>query len=200
MCLYLIHFDIDIDEIFNRKTFLVMQMEPIVLVHGGAGDIPRSRVHGKLRGVRQSVQIGHYTLLQSGSALDAVEAAVKHMELDDFFNAGYGSVLTTEGTIEMEASIMDGKTLKLGCVAGVVDVMHPISVARRVMEKTPHNFLGFHGGNHFIKQQGFELLLPEALVTDYAKEALEDWKETQRSGGLRFAKTEIGHRRDEVKR
>lgn len=172
-------------------------MQPIVIVHGGAGDIPKSRVHGKLRGVRQSAQIGYYTLMETGSALNAVEAAVQHMELDDFFNAGYGAVLTTEGTVELEASVMDGKTLKAGCVAGVVDVMHPISVARRVMEKTPHNFLGFHGANRFIKQQEFKLLEPGALVTEYAKEALADWKEEQKSGGLTFAKTEIGHRKDE---
>jgi L-asparaginase / beta-aspartyl-peptidase len=173
-------------------------MEPVVVVQGGAGDIPRSRVHGKLRGVRQAAQLGYYTLMHNGSALDAVEAAVKHMELDDVFNTGYGAVLTTEGTVELEASVMDGKTLKAGCVTGVVDIMHPITAARRVMEKTPHNFLGFHGANRFIKQQhDFELLQPGALVTDYAKEALEDWKSSQKSGGLTFAKTEIGHGRDE---
>lgn len=172
-------------------------MDPIVLVHGGAGDIPRSRVPGKLSGVRQAAQIGFYYLGQTGSALEAVEAAVKHMELDPFFNAGIGAVLTTEGTVELEASVMDGKTLKAGCVAGVVDIMHPISAARRVMEKTPHNFLGFHGANHFIRQQEFPLLKPGALVTDFAREALEDWKQEQKSGGVLFAKTEIGHKRDE---
>lgn len=135
--------------------------------------------------------------MQTGCAMDAAEAAVKHMELDSNFNAGYGSVLTTDGTVEMEASFMDGKTLKAGCVSGVVDVMHPITVARRVMEKTPHNFLGFHGANKFIKQQEFELLKPGALVTDHAVSALEHWKEDQKSGNLVFAKTEIGHGRSD---
>ena len=64
-----------------------------------------------MRGVRQAAQIGHYVLTQTLSVLDAVEAAVKHMELDTDFNAGYGSVLTTEKTVDMEASVMDGKTL-----------------------------------------------------------------------------------------
>ena len=136
---------------------------------------------------------------QTLSVLDAVEAAVKHMELDADFNAGYGSVLTTEKTVEMEASVMDGKTLKAGCVTGVVDIMHPITVARRVMEKTPHNFLGFHGANNFIRPQGFETLKPGALVTDQAIEALENWKEEQKTGKPQFAKTEIGHRKDEVR-
>lgn len=119
------------------------------------------------------------------------------MELDEYFNAGYGSVLTSEGTVEQEASIMDGSNLKVGCVTGIVDIMHPISVARRVMEKTPHNFLGFDGAMKFAKIQQFEILKPGALVTDYAREALEDWKEAQKSGGVRFAKTEIGHKKDE---
>lgn len=150
-----------------------------------------------MRGVRQSAQIGHYVLMQTGNALDAVEAAVKHMELDADFNAGYGSVLTTEGTVEMEASFMDGKSLKAGCVTGVVDIMHPIIAARRVMDKTPHNFLGFHGANKFLKQQEFEFLAPGALVTDHAIQALEHWKEENVSGKIKFAKTEIGHGKDE---
>ncbi|XP_070506732.1 probable isoaspartyl peptidase/L-asparaginase GA20639 [Chironomus tepperi] len=119
------------------------------------------------------------------------------MELDGDFNAGYGSVLTTEKTVEMEASVMDGKTLKAGCVTGVVDIMHPITAARKVMEKTPHNFLGFHGANNFVRQQGFEILKPDALVTDQALDALENWKEEQKTGITKFAKTEIGHRKDE---
>jgi beta-aspartyl-peptidase (threonine type) len=120
------------------------------------------------------------------------------MELDEYFNAGYGSVLTSQGNVEEEASLMDGKSLKVGCVAGIVDIMHPISVARRVMEKTPHNFLGFEGAMTFARAQNFETLPPGSLVTEYAKEALEDWKDVQKKGGIRFAKTEIGHKEDEV--
>jgi beta-aspartyl-peptidase (threonine type) len=107
-------------------------------------------------------------------------------------------VLTTEGTVEMEASVMDGKTLKAGCCTGVVDIYHPIVVARKIMEKTPHNFLGFYGANRFIKQQEIKTLEPGALITDQAKDALEHWKEEQKSGNLLYAKTEIGHRSDEV--
>jgi len=96
----------------------------------------------------------------------------------------------------MEASIMNGATLKAGCVTGVEDIMHPITAARLVMDKTPHNFLGFHGANKLIRQQNtFELLQPGALITENARQALEDWK---RQGATPFAKTEIGHKRDEV--
>lgn len=108
-------------------------MDPIVLVHGGAGDIPKSRVPGKLRGCRLAAQLGYQKLMESISVLDAVEVAVNSMEMDEYFNAGYGSVLTSEGCVEMEASIMDGKSLKAGCVSGIVDIMHPISLARYVV-------------------------------------------------------------------
>lgn len=131
--------------------------------------------------------------------MDAVEAAVRHMELDEVFNAGYGSVLTTDGTVEMEASVMDGKTLKAGCISGLIDVKHPITLARRVMEKTPHNFLGFHGAMKFAKQQqDTEFVATGSLVTEYSKEALDEWKRDNKLGkSTEFAKTEIGHRKNE---
>lgn len=83
-------------------------MEPIVLVHGGAGDIPDSRDSAKLSGCKSAAKEGYRVLTSGGSVVDAVEAAVKIMELDDNFNCGYGSVLTLNGTVEMEASIMEG--------------------------------------------------------------------------------------------
>lgn len=135
--------------------------------------------------------------MNGGSALDAVEVAVRHMELDEAFNAGYGSVLTTDGTVEMEASVMDGKSLKAGCVAGLVDVKHPISLARRVMENTPHNFLGFNGAMRFARQQKVVFVPPGSHVTEYAQEALEDWKREKSGPSGSFAKTEIGHSKDE---
>ncbi|XP_055587956.1 probable isoaspartyl peptidase/L-asparaginase GA20639 [Uranotaenia lowii] len=167
-------------------------IEPIVLVHGGAGDIPVSRVEGKLVGVKLAANRGYDKLLKTGCVLDAVESAVRSMELDPYFNAGYGSVLTTEGNVEMEASIMNGSTLRAGCASLVKDIMHPISLARKVMD-TPHNFLAGAGVMQFAKEQGFEILHPPGqLVTDYAREALEEWKEDHKRGGNLFARTEIG--------
>lgn len=167
-------------------------IEPVVLVHGGAGDIPVERVEGKLVGVKCAARIGYDKLKETGCVLDAVEEAVRSMELDPYFNAGYGSVLTTEGNVEMEASIMNGATLRAGCASLVKDIRHPISLARRVM-KTPHNFLAGEGVMQFAKDEGFEILSPPGqLVTEYAKEALEEWKEGQRRGEVEFARTEIG--------
>ncbi|XP_055615085.1 probable isoaspartyl peptidase/L-asparaginase GA20639 [Toxorhynchites rutilus septentrionalis] len=167
-------------------------IEPLVLVHGGAGDIPSERVPGKLLGVKLAAKVGYEKLRQTGCVLDAVEEAVRSMELDPFFNAGYGSVLTTEGNVEMEASVMCGTTQRAGCVSLIKDIMHPISLARRVM-KTPHNFLAGDGAMRFAKDEGFEIMEPAGqLVTDYAREALEEWKESQRRGENEFARTEIG--------
>ena len=150
-------------------------MEPIVLVHGGAGDIPDSRDAGKLSGCIVAAKIGYQCLSAGGSVLDAVELAVKSMELDENFNCGYGSVLTLKGTVEMEASIMNGSDLRAGCCTLIQDIVHPISFARRVMEKTPHNFLGGRAAMDFAVAQGFTVGSPGSMVTEKAREALEDF-------------------------
>ncbi|XP_059617128.1 probable isoaspartyl peptidase/L-asparaginase GA20639 isoform X2 [Phlebotomus argentipes] len=169
-------------------------MEPIVLVHGGAGDIPDSRDQGKHNGALIAARIGYRVLKETNSVLDAVEEAVKSMELDENFNAGYGSVLTLNETVEMEASIMRGSDLSSGCVTLLRDIKHPISLARIVMEKTPHNFLGGEGAMDFAVRQGIEILSPPGqLVTETARKALETFKKTQNLGSSQPGKTEIGH-------
>ncbi|XP_049826433.1 isoaspartyl peptidase/L-asparaginase isoform X2 [Aethina tumida] len=162
------------------------RMEPIVLVHGGAGDIPDSRIAMKTIGVKTSAKIGYDVLKKGGTVLDAVEAAVRFMEGDEAFNAGYGSVLNLEGEVEMDASIMEGKTLKAGAVTIVKDIANPISLARKVMEKTPHVLLAGAGANKFAKEQGIPTVPPGSLVTRYAIQALHDFAKT---GEVR---TEIG--------
>lgn len=149
-----------------------------MLVHGGAGDIPDSRVNGKILGVKLSANIGYGILKNGGSVVDAVEAAVKSMELDESFNAGYGSVLNLDGEVEMDASIMIGSNLSAGAVTIVKDIAHPITLARLVMEKTPHVLLAGHGANKFAREQGIETLPEGTLVSKYALEALEDFKKT----------------------
>lgn len=125
--------------------------------------------------------------------MDAVEEAIKVMELDENFNAGYGSVLTCAGTVEMEASFMVGRTGKVGCTTLLKNIMHPISVARKVMELTPHNFIGGDAAIDFAKSQGFEILPEGALVTEYSQKALEEWKESHDKGEkIKFARTEVG--------
>ncbi|XP_066246193.1 probable isoaspartyl peptidase/L-asparaginase GA20639 [Euwallacea similis] len=163
-------------------------MEPIILVHGGAGDIPDSRIQPKFDGNRKSVQVGYQILQAGGSALDAVEAAVKVMEDDEAFNAGYGSVLNFDGEIEMDASIMVGADLRAGAVTVVRDIKYPISLARLVMEKTPHVLLAGAGANKFGKEQGIPRLPSGSLVSPYAKQALEEFKKYKDN------RTEIGEK------
>ncbi|XP_062540105.1 isoaspartyl peptidase/L-asparaginase-like [Armigeres subalbatus] len=156
---------------------VVADIEPIVLVHGGAGTISEDRIPGKYRGSKLAARVGYQILMSNGTVLDAVEEAVRIMESDSNFNAGYGSVLNYDGDVEMDASIMDGATLKAGCVAGVRDVLHPITLARRVMDKTRHNFLAGQGLVDFAKQEGIEILSPPGqLVTQYSKDSLDRWK------------------------
>lgn len=145
----------------------------MILVHGGAGTIAESRWPGAFRGTKQAVRLAYEILSAGGTALDAVEVAVKSLELDENFNSGYGSVLTLNGTVEMDASIMDGATLNAGCVTIVKDIFHPITLARRVMENTPHTFLGGEATREFAIAEGFKILSPGDLVTERARTSLE---------------------------
>ena len=113
------------------------------VVHGGAGTIERDKMtlekENEYRaGLEQALKKGYEILLRGGSSLDAVETAVRFLEDDPNFNAGKGSVFTSAGENELDASIMDGKTLKAGAVASVKRVKNPISLARLVMEKSSH--------------------------------------------------------------
>ncbi|KAL9883983.1 putative isoaspartyl peptidase/L-asparaginase CG7860 isoform 1-T1 [Glossina fuscipes fuscipes] len=177
-------------------------MEPILLVHGGAGNITDARCPGKLTGMKQALRVGIKHLipnndLSEGSALDAVEAAVRVMESDGNFNAGYGACLNFEGKAEVEASIMEGSELKAGCVTLLHDIMHPISVARCVMQNTKHTFLGGDAAQKFALEHGFEQLPENSLITEDARLALEEFKERQASGlDTTFARTELDVKQD----
>ncbi|XP_045771977.1 probable isoaspartyl peptidase/L-asparaginase CG7860 isoform X2 [Maniola jurtina] len=162
-------------------------MEPIILIHGGAGDISDSRVKGKFDGVKIAVVAGHKILEQGGSALDAVEAAVVSMENDENFNAGYGSVLNLRGEVAMEASIMRGEDLNVGAVTLVKDFSHPISIAHKVLTDSPHSFLGGEGAKLFALEKGFTTVPPESLISENAKKALEEFLQHGE-----FGRTEIG--------
>jgi len=103
-------------------------------------------------------------LLDGGSALDAVEAAVRALEDEPVLNAGVGSCRTSTGDVEMDALIMDGASLALGAVAAITRVLHPISLARRVMSDTPHTFLAGEGASVFADRIGFPRCAPEDLI------------------------------------
>jgi beta-aspartyl-peptidase (threonine type) len=142
-----------------------------IVIHGGAGTILKQNMTSEMEKeytdkLTEALLAG-YKLLEDGRpALDAVEAAIKIMEDSPLFNAGKGAVFTHEGTNELDASIMDGKTLKAGSVAGVKHIRNPISLARIVMEKSPHVMMAGEGAEAFAKQQGIEMVPPEYFRTE----------------------------------
>lgn len=151
------------------------------MIHGGSGDVPEWRVPLKINGVKNAAIAAYKVLSAGGHAIDAVEAALRSMENDEYLNAGYGSVLNLDGEIEMDASIMNGQNLKAGCVSLVHDIKHPVTLARRVMEKSNKDwsspcFFAAHGAMTFAKENGFKILPPGALVTNFAKESLIAYK------------------------
>lgn len=145
-----------------------------IIVHGGAGTFRNEeRIPRVIEGVREAVLAG-WRELKRGSALDAVEEAVKALEDNPLFNAGTGSVLTLDGKVEMDAAIMRGKTLEAGAVAGIWGIKNPISVARKVMEKTDHVLLVGEGAVKFARLLGFEEYDP---ITE---ERLKQWEELRK--------------------
>ncbi|KAK9883287.1 hypothetical protein WA026_001470 [Henosepilachna vigintioctopunctata] len=151
-------------------------MEPVLIVHGGAGNIRDSRVLNKVEGVKIAVIRGYEILNRGGSALEAVEEAVRILEDDECMNAGKGSVLNSDGEVEMDASIMDGRTLDAGAVAAVKDIAHPVTLARLVMEDTPHVLLAGPGARRFARKVNMPILAPGSLVTKDAEDALENFR------------------------
>lgn len=141
-------------------------MIPAVIVHGGAGawKLDSVRLKEGVEACQQAAEFGRDLLLNGGTALDAVERAVRILEDCPALDAGIGSFLTTAGMVEVDALIMDGTTLGLGCVASVQRVKNPVSLARLVMEKTEHTFLVGEGASAFADQIAFPRVSNDALI------------------------------------
>ncbi|MBX9797661.1 isoaspartyl peptidase/L-asparaginase [Sphingomonas sp.] len=132
-----------------------------LMVHGGAGilraaDYPADQAAGARAGLNAALAAGAAVLRGGGLALDAVEAAVRVLEDDPHFNAGRGAVLSYDGCVCLDAAIMDGRGRQAGAVAGVGGTKNPVSLARRVMEQTPHVLLSGSGADQFSREQALE--------------------------------------------
>jgi L-asparaginase / beta-aspartyl-peptidase len=148
-----------------------------IVVHGGAGAwvLDSARMAVGQAGCRTAALAGHAVLAAGGSALDAVETAVHILEDCPALDAGRGSYLNANSEIEMDALIMDGRTLDMGAVAAIQRVRHPISLARRVMTDTPHTFLVGPGAEAFADRIGFPRCdVAELVVRDEADYALPE--------------------------
>ena len=155
-------------------------------IHGGAGTIERSSMTPEKEreyraGLERALTAGYEILKRGGSSLDATEAAVRVLEDDPHFNAGRGSVFTSAGTNEMDASIMDGKTLKAGAVGSVQHIKNPINLARLVMEKSPHVMLDCAGAEAFAKANGIELVDQKYFFTQQRWDALQKMKAAEKN-------------------
>jgi len=133
-----------------------------IAIHGGAGTILRTNMTNEIEqkyktALNESILAGENILLNSGLAIDAVEAAIRSLENNPLFNAGKGSVFSNEGEHEMDASLMNGKDLMAGAVAGVKNVKNPITLAKSVMQHSNHVFMAGHGAEVFAKQLNIEM-------------------------------------------
>src|SRR5215471_1016240 len=141
-----------------------------IVVHGGAWSIPPGAQEAHRAGCLSAAERGFAVLSAGGSALDAVVAAIELLEDDPTFDAGRGSVLSAEGRVQLDAGLMDGRTLHIGAVAGVQCVAHPIRLARLVLERSTHHILVGEGAERFARAQGMELVDPETFVVDRERE------------------------------
>ncbi|MCW5574188.1 MAG: isoaspartyl peptidase/L-asparaginase [Steroidobacteraceae bacterium] len=156
-------------------------------IHGGAGVIERAGLSAEQdaayrAALTAALRAGGEVLGRGGSAVDAVEAAVRLMEDDPLFNAGRGAVFTAEGRNELDAAIMDGATQKAGAVAGVTRTRHPVSLARAVMERSPHVMLAGEGADRFSAERGLEQVDPSWFRTETRWQQLLRWRQDHQAG------------------
>jgi beta-aspartyl-peptidase (threonine type) len=143
--------------------------ERVIAVHGGCGNPAAGVVRDEAAyhaALEDALAAGSAVLEDGGSALDAVQAAVCSLEDCSLFNAGRGSVLTSDGAVEMDAAVMSGVDLRAGAVAGVTRVRHAVELARAVMDDTPHVLLVGAGAERLALARGLELCEPDWFVTD----------------------------------
>lgn len=147
---------------------------PAIVIHGGAWTRPGADPRPYEEGCALAAEAGFRVLAAGGSALEAVEAAVVVLEDDPRFNAGRGSCLTADGTVELDASIMSGATLDAGAVSLVRSVRNPIRLARRVMQESGHLLLAGYGAERFAREVGEKLEDPEWFVTPAQRARFEE--------------------------
>lgn len=156
------------------------QSKYVMVIHGGAGTIEKKfmtpeKEKAYTAALTQALQQGYKLLKEGKSSIDAVQAAINVMEDSPLFNAGKGAVFTNEGKNELDASIMDGKTLKAGAVAGVTNIKNPINAARAVMEKSEHVMMIGKGAELFAANNGCDTVPPSYFFTQ------ERWDQLQRT-------------------
>lgn len=170
-----------------------------IVIHGGAGIIERANLTPELEAQYRAsldgaIRAGGEILANGGASLEAVETVIQRLEDDPLFNAGRGAVFTAEGRNELDAAIMDGRTRAAGSVAGVTRTRHPISLARAIMERSPHVMLIGEGAERFARAQNLEAVDPSFFFTERRWRQLED---NLRANNLPIPPRPAGAPRDE---
>ena len=155
-----------------------------IVIHGGAGTVIRENTPKVLQEkyenkLREALEVGYSILENGGNSVDAVEKTIKILEDSELFNAGKGSVLTNEETVEMDASIMTGNDQNAGAVATLKTIKNPISAARAVMEKSNHVFLSGKGAENFAKEIGLETVKNNYFITQSQLNQIRKIKENK---------------------
>lgn len=145
----------------------------MILVHGGVGPVPPDRQERVRQGLRAAAAAGHALLERGASALDAVVVAVRKLEDDPDFGAGFGSALTRDGSVETCASVMDGATRRAGAVAAAPDLAQPVIVARAILERGEQVVMAGPGALNFAHEIGLDPVAAGALVTPRARDQLQ---------------------------
>jgi beta-aspartyl-peptidase (threonine type) len=177
---------------FFNSALAQQKHKPVIVIHGGAGTILKSQMTDErekeyINALTKALRSGYSILKSGGSSLDAVESTVKMLEDNPLFNAGKGAVFTNEGKNELDASIMNGKNLSAGAVAGITTIKNPISAARAVMEKSAHVMMAGKGAEQFAEQVGLEIVDPSYFHTE------SRWKSLQRIKREDSLKSEVDH-------
>lgn len=155
-----------------------------IVIHGGAGTMERSKITPEREkmyreGLERALLNGYEILQRGGTSVDAVEASVRTLEDNPLHNAGKGAVFTSAGTNELDSALMDGRTLKAGAVASVKHVKNPVTLARYLMEKTPHVMVVGDGADALAKEAGVQMVDQKYFFTQERWDALQRVKEGQ---------------------
>jgi beta-aspartyl-peptidase (threonine type) len=175
------------NEILETQTAVKTTTEKpefAIIIHGGAGTIlkknmtPEKEAAYKAK-LEEAIRIGYNVLKNGGSSLDAVTKTINVMEDSPLFNAGKGAVFTNAETNELDASIMDGKTLNAGASAGTKNVKYPIDLARAIMDNSPHVMMAGSGAEKFAQEQGLEIVDPKYFFTKRRFNSLQNAKKRE---------------------
>lgn len=157
----------------------------VLVAHSGAGDYSKmspETIEARRDGMVRAIRAGYAILAKGGTSLDAVEATIRVMEDSGLYDAGRGAYYTKDGVPEMDAAIMDGRTLQAGSVAALQHIANPIHLARLVMEKTPHVMLVGEGAEEFARSQGTELVSPYYFYSEREWKRFKEAEQKQKAG------------------